>query len=112
MSLSHVRLMRSARSGDEIEYKVQSPDFDTEGKWADIGRLKLIVKANDYVFEPFLPITARKFLPPSIYKLPEAERQRLLATEFKDFGWGAWAMTIHHYAVTLLRSGEFPEHHP
>jgi hypothetical protein len=112
MSLSHVRLVRSTKGSDEVDYKVQSTDFDTEGKWADIGRLKLLVKTDDYLFEALLPISARKFLPPSIYKLPEAERQRLLATDFKDFGWGAWAMTIHHYAVTLLRNGEFPEHHP
>ena len=112
MSLSHVRLLRVATSGDVVEYNVQSPDFDGSGIWKDIGRLKLIVAAADYEFEPFLPTSVRKLLPPHIYKLPEPERQRLLEGEFKDFGWGAWAMTIHHYAQTLLHGGEFPEHHP
>lgn len=112
MSLSHVRLLRTAISKDQVNYKVQSPDFGVEGQWADIGNLKLAIPENDYKFEPFLPISAKKFLPPHIYRLPDAERQRLLATEFKDFGWGAWAMTIHHYAETLLRDGAFPERHP
>jgi hypothetical protein len=112
MSLSHVRLLRVSTSNDVVEYKVQSPDFDSGGLWRDIGRLKLIVSAVDYEFEPSLPISVRRFLPPHIYKLPEGERQRLLEGELKDFGWGAWAMTIHHYAQTLLHRGEFPEHHP
>jgi hypothetical protein len=112
MSLSHVRLLRLGTASDVIEYKVESPDFESSGHWTDIGRLKLIVSAADYEFEPFLPTRVKKMLPPHIYKLPAAERQRLLESEFKDFGWGAWAMTIHHYAQALLRGGEFPEYHP
>jgi hypothetical protein len=112
MSLAHVRLVKVAESSDVVEYKVQSPDFDSSGKWADIGRLRLFASAAEYEFDPFLPTSVQKLLPPSIYKLSEAERQRLLDGEFKDFGWGAWAMTIHHYAETLLRNGKFPERHP
>jgi hypothetical protein len=112
MSLSHIRLLRVDKGSDVIEYKVQSPDFESSGKWTDIGRLRLIVAAGDYEFEPFLPMRGKKMLPPHIYKLSEAERQCLLEGEFKDFGWGSWAMTIHHYAQTLLKGGEFPEHHP
>lgn len=112
MSLSHVRLLRVDKGSDVIEYNVQSPDFQSSGEWTSIGRLRLIVSAADYEFEPFLPTRAKKMLPPYIYKLSEGERRRLLESDFKNFGWGAWAMTIHHYAQTLLDRGEFPEHHP
>lgn len=112
MSAVHIRLERCSDNQDSVEYKVQSPDFDERRDWSEIGRLKLNPAAGDYTFEPSLPIRARRFVPPELYKLPEPERERLLASDYKEYGWGYWAMAIHHYAMSLLQEGVFPTHHP
>jgi hypothetical protein len=47
-----------------------------------------------------------------VFFLDEPRRDALIATEYPHHGWGAWARTIHHYAIAVLENGSYPESYP
>lgn len=109
MSFCHVRCVLQSKLNAIASYSVQSVDFHQDRKWHEIGTLRLNKTAQSYIFEQADILASINFLPPHFYALDEFDRSSLLETEFKDYGWGAWSMTIHHYAQLLMDQSDFPE---
>jgi hypothetical protein len=112
MSLAHIRLIQTRQDTGTAEYSVESPDFSKPPQWQTVGRLVLQKTEKRYEFRPAAIWTESKAIPPETYASDEAERTRLLASKYRGFGWGAWAMIIHGYASQFLNSGSYPEKHP
>jgi hypothetical protein len=112
MSLAHIRLIQTRQDAGTAEYNVESPDFCSPPQWQAIGELLLRKAEKRYEFRPSAIWTEKKAIPPEVYASDEAERTRLLASKYRGFGWGAWAMIVHGYASQFLKSENYPEKHP
>ena len=112
MSFCHLRLNRLESDPVYALYIVESPDFDTEKRWTEIGKLYLDKSKVIYSFTISDGWKWHKVVPPWVYGLSDNERIKFLEDEYKDHGCGAWTMRIHHYATQFLQKNEYPEKHP
>ena len=112
MSLAHVRMTKVNDSGANVEYAVETFDFSGTGNWEPIGTLKIRMGKANYDFEMSETARLHKVLPPEIYGLDERERENMINTQYKEFGWGAWSMRIHQWAVRFINEKSFPEKYP
>jgi hypothetical protein len=95
-----------------VEYLVETLDFGSGENWEPIGTLKIGRGKADYIFEMSATAQHHKVLPPEIYGLEEGERKKLIDTRYREFGWGAWSMRIHQWAVRFIKEKSFPETYP
>ncbi len=112
MSYCHVRLKRISDDTSIVTYSVESPDFETNGQWSEIGQIRISKQENRYDFQPSKLLRNHKMIPPWVYGLDEKKKEAALRNEYKNFAWGAWSMAINHYATSFLEKGVFPENHP
>lgn len=112
MSQVHIRLMRTRQDIEGNEYVVESPDFSKSSEWQVVGKLVFSKKAGRYEFKPTTVWSKGRALPPEIYAFEEVERESLIASKYRGFGWGAWAMMIHGYASQFLKTGNYPDKYP
>jgi hypothetical protein len=108
MGVSHVKLIRVRNEDILVEYIVQSFDFSPSGEWEQIGRLLINKQDKTYEFLPSKIWMDYKALPPSIFYLEKAERDLLLQTQYKDYGWELGALRIHHWATSFIDENSFP----
>ena len=112
MSLAHVRMTKVNDSEASVEYLVETLDFGSTGNWEPIGNLRVDKAKARYTFEMSATARHQKVLPPEIYELDERARADLINSTYKEFGWGAWSMRIHQWAVRFIKENSFPETYP
>ena len=114
MSYCHIRFLRRSLNDKFAEYSVESFDFHDDHEWHQIGRLSLDREQKQYDFIPAQIWLDVKALHPHLFSIAENERKRIYESELKakGYGWGAWAMRIHHWANDFLTEDSFPEIFP
>ena len=112
MSFAHVRLNKIKQNEFLVEYIVESFDFNNESEWEEIGKLEINIIAKSYDFWPAKIWSSLQIIPPPIYGLDETKREQIIKSKYRDYGWGAWSMLIHHWAVSFIKQDSFPEYHP
>jgi hypothetical protein len=112
MGISHVKLTQVRNEDILVEYIVQSFDFNPLGEWEQIGRLLINKQEKTYEFLPSKIWTDYKAIPPSIFYLEKTERDLLLQTQYKDYGWELGALRIHHWATSFIDENFFPLQFP
>lgn len=112
MSLCHLRLVKSREDSSDVIYRVESPDFSDSENWQEIGQLKIQKNLGNYEFSQGGALLNHKIVPPWIYGLSEEQQETQLRNQYRDHGWGAWTMRIHHYASTFLEENSYPDNHP
>lgn len=112
MSLVHMRLKLALSDSNVAEYDVESIDFNDEMNWEKICVIRINKNRKDYEFEFHDKLKNDNILPPTIYGLSEDERALLLKTRYKDFGYGAWSMRIHHWVNNLIQQNHYPAKYP
>ena len=112
MSYAHVRLIQITKKQDQIEYQVESFDFNQQKEWEKIGQLLINLTNNNYQFYPESVWKSQKILPPSVFELEQIEREQVIQACYPDYGGGAWSMQIHHWATSFLKHRSFPQYHP
>ncbi|MCL6581745.1 MAG: hypothetical protein K6U08_09065 [Firmicutes bacterium] len=112
MSFAHVRLTKVSEDNWTVEYLVESFDFNPQGEWQEVGRLRIDKEASRYTFDAGGPWQGAKVLPPAIFGLAEMQRRALIEAEYGEYGWGARSMRIHHWATMFLKERRFPQNHP
>lgn len=112
MSFVHVRLTQEKQDDSIVEYLVESFDFNEQREWEKIGTILINKQTKSYEFEPSDVWKDYKIIPPSIFGIEESEREKIIKSEYHNYGWGAWSMLIHHWASSFIKSGSFPKYHP
>lgn len=112
MSLAHIRLVRVRNEDSSADYRVESPDLNDSKDWAELGTLALDKRSKRYDFFPSALWIEKKGIPPAIYALDKVKQKELLAAEYPNHGWGAWAMIMHHYAMNFMDKASYPERYP
>jgi hypothetical protein len=113
MSLAHIRFIQHPQSNsDAIEYRVESPDFNSMREWEKVGDLKIDCQNKKYIFIASDIWLKNKVVPPEIFSLNEPEREKIIEEKFQAYGFGAWSGIIHHYASGFIAENKFPEHYP
>ncbi len=112
MTFVHVRLTQLKHDDTLVKYLVESFDFNEQRQWEALGYLLLNKQTKLYDFQPSTVWESHKIIPPSLYDLDEAERERLIELKYQDYGWGAWSMLVHHWATLFIKRESFPEYHP
>ena len=120
MSFAHLRLNKIERDNYLIEYLVESFDFNEEKEWEEVGKLVMNTATKSYEFQPAkiwsdvasATLRERPIIPPEVFGLDETERKQVIESQYQDYGWGAWSMLIHHWAVSFIEKESFPEYHP
>ncbi|MFB2834204.1 hypothetical protein [Floridanema evergladense] len=112
MTFVHVRLTQEKQDDLIVEYLVESFDFNQQKEWEKIGKILINKQTKSYEFEPSDIWNAHKIIPPSIFDIEEPTREKIIKSQYNDYGWGAWSMLIHHWASSFIKRGSFPQHHP
>ena len=112
MSLAHIGFIRTENNSATATYRVESPDFDISRELADLGILKIDKHNHKYDFLPTDLWLESRAIPPFVYALEEAERDKILKIEFPKHAWGAWSMMIHYSAMVFLEKSFYPETYP
>lgn len=112
MSFAHLRLNKIEQDNFLVEYLVESFDFNEEKEWEKVGKLAIDTAAKNYEFQPAKIWSDRPIIPPEVFGLDETERKQIIESKYQDYGWGAWSMLIHHWAVSFIQKESFPEYHP
>ena len=112
MSFAHLRINRIEQDKSLVEYLVESFDFNEEKEWEKVGKLVMNTAAKNYEFIPAKIWSDRPIIPPEVFGLDETERKQVIESKYRDYGWGAWSMLIHHWAVSFIQKESFPEYHP
>lgn len=112
MSFAHLRLNKIKEDKSQVEYLVESFDFNEEKEWEKVGKLLINTAAKNYEFKPAKIWSDRPIIPPEVFGLDETERKQVIESKYRDYGWGAWSMLIHHWAVSFIQKESFPEYHP
>jgi hypothetical protein len=111
MSFTYVRLIQIKNDTTHAEYIITSVDFNSRGEWEPVGQILINKKDKTYEFQPSRSIDA-KIIPPTFFALSKAEREILLGTKYKDFGWSVGSLRVHHWATAFIEEGFFPECFP
>jgi hypothetical protein len=112
MSLTHIRLNRIPDTNEIVSYRVESPDFNDQREWEDLGILNISRTMKNYKFIESNLAKESKLIPPMIYGLTLEKRNQLLNVKYSNYGWGAWSMCIHHWAVSFIRDNNYPDQYP
>lgn len=87
MTFVHVRLSKLKQNDALIEYLVESFDFNEQREWEAIGKIAIAKWQQSYEFQPERVWSDRRIIPPSIYGLPEAEREQIVKSKYREYGW-------------------------
>ncbi|MDY6805344.1 MAG: hypothetical protein SXA11_16255 [Cyanobacteriota bacterium] len=112
MSFAHLRINKLEQDNFIVEYLVESFDFNEEKEWEKVGKLVINTAAKNYEFQAAKIWIDRPIIPPEVFRLDETERQQVIQSQYRDYGWGAWSILIHHWAVSFIQKESFPEYHP
>jgi hypothetical protein len=112
MSFAHLRFKKSRENRDDIVYSVLSPDFSDNGEWQEIAEVAISRTQSTHTFSPRNCWTNEKIIPPYIYGLSEEERQKILASQFIGYGFGAWTGRILSQVRRMQVTGNFPDEIP
>ena len=104
----HIRFEREANDDAPVVYRVETPDFSEAREWQEIGRIEIDRLQKTYRFLASGLWTGYKFIPPSIYGLDEATRERLLREDYAGYEAGGWSASIHRRVTQLLEEGRYP----
>jgi hypothetical protein len=112
MSLAHIRFIQSKYDDTEVRYIIESSDFTHSGKWVAVGTLCFDKQQRQYEFAPSETWSENKVPLPSLFGLPEAQRERLIDQKSYDWTWELWAKIVHEYATHFLSTGQYPSQYP
>jgi hypothetical protein len=112
MSLVHLKIKQIRLDDDFVEYEVESIDFNEEMEWEKIGEIKIRKNSKDYLFTVSEKHKDKKIIPPTLYSKEEKERENLLNSEYKGFGYGAWSMRINNWINSFIKQNDYPAIYP
>ena len=94
MSFAHLRLNKIEQDKSQVEYLVESFDFNEEKEWEKVGKLAINTAAKNYEFQPAKIWSDRSIIPPEVFGLDETERKQVIESEYRDYGWGVICQKI------------------
>ncbi len=109
MSLIHVKLIKLLESERFLEFTVQCSGALMAKGWQDAGKIIIDKEMRNYSFYPSQAWEKEKVLPPSIYALPEDQRELIRNERYKDFWGESWALFIHARVQTIIN--DLPDDH-
>jgi hypothetical protein len=112
MSLVHLKAELIKKEDLSADYSIKSCDFCEKMTWQEIGILKIDRVLKSYDFFLVKPFDNLPFIPPSFYSLEKEEQEVILKSEYQNHSYGAWSMTIDHWANKILKLETFPETFP
>jgi len=109
MSFAHIRLMKTEEDSATVTYHAQSPDFNARHEWETVAEVRIDRKTQEFAFKAVNNWAGVKVVPPEVYALPEAERERILEQRYADHGCGAWTGRILSAIRRVMSANDFPD---
>jgi len=88
LSRTHLLFVNLGDTGTSINYRIETPDFNDEGKLEEIGLIKIDRINKTYEFTPTNIWINYRFIPPWFFDLADEEQKQLLETKFKGYEAG------------------------
>ncbi len=108
MSRVHLLFINLGDTGTSINYRIETPDFNDEGKLEEIGLIKIDRINKTYEFTPTNIWINYRFIPPWFFGLANEEQKQLLETKFKGYEAGGWTASIHRRVIEMIENNKFP----
>ena len=106
MSFFDIRMVKRNESATSVKYDAESFDFHPQHEWEAIGIVSIDKEKRQYTFSPGRVWKDHKILPPEFYTYleQEEERNRRYKAEWgpKGYGYGAYSIKVHLYAVSFM----------